>query len=70
MDWHAQNCANKIPYVSKQEARHNAERVRRNSGVQCHIYSCAVCGYFHTTSLTRAASRRARKAVLKELGRR
>ena len=65
--YHQRNCANKIPYLSRREAKHSAKRIQSKSGVRSDVYECQVCGYFHTTSLSKYASRRARQAVKREL---
>jgi rubrerythrin len=65
--YHQQNCANKIPYLSRREAKHAAKRIQSKSGVRSDVYECQVCGYFHTTSLSKYASRRARQAVKRVL---
>ena len=31
--YHQDNCANKIPYISRKEAKHNARRVLSRTGV-------------------------------------
>lgn len=64
---HQENCANKIPYVSRQEAKHQAKRVTQKTGIRSKVYVCQVCGYFHTTSLSTRIARRARQAVKREL---
>ncbi len=65
-DWHRRVCANKIPYVSRQEARHQATRVTRTTGIRSKVYECRFCGYFHTTSLPSKRERKVRKAVRRE----
>lgn len=67
MTYHQENCAGKIPYVSRKEAKHNARRVQARTGVKTDVYLCQVCGEFHTTSLSKFSSRRARQAVRAEL---
>ena len=65
--YHQDNCAGKIPYVSRKEAKHNARRVQSRTGVKTEVYQCQVCGEFHTTSLSKFSSRRAKQAVRAEL---
>lgn len=66
---HRENCALKIPYLSRREARHQAKRVTQSTGIRSKVYQCQVCGYFHTTSLPTKRARRARQAVKRELAR-
>ncbi len=66
---HREKCALEIPYVSRQEAKHQAKRVTQSTGLRSKVYECQVCGYFHTTSLPTRAARRARQAVKRELTR-
>jgi hypothetical protein len=65
--YHQDNCANKIPYISRQEAKHNARRVQSRTGVKTEVYQCQVCWDFHTTSLSKFSSRRTKQAVRAEL---
>jgi len=65
--YHQRNCANKIPYLTRREAKHAARQVQSKTGVRSDVYLCQVCGEFHTTSLSRYASRRAKQAVRREL---
>lgn len=67
MTHHQDNCAHKIPYLTRKEAKHNARRVQSKTGVKADVYQCQVCGLFHTTSLSKFASRRAKQAVRAEL---
>lgn len=67
MSHHREICATKTPYVSLSEAQHMARRVRKATGIRSTPYLCQICGFWHTTSLNRKASRRARKAVQREL---
>lgn len=65
--WHQQQCANKIPYVSRQEAKHVAKRVTQSTGRRSDVYRCQICEFFHTTSLSKQVARRAKQAVRREL---
>jgi uncharacterized protein YceH (UPF0502 family) len=66
-DWHERNCAGKIPYMSRREAKHSAKRIQTKSGVKTDVYLCQFCGDFHVTSLSKFASRRAKQAVRSEI---
>jgi hypothetical protein len=66
-DWHERNCAGKIPYISRREAKHSAKRIATKSGVKTDVYLCQFCGEYHVTSLSKFASRRAKQAVRSEI---